>query len=250
MSRRALVLKLLFSFGIVLLINPYAPGIHFAEVHGGEESVYRYEAATVTYNESTIDKGLQMTEPETGRELSLRSVDDEIICDGFANERLCQFEYNVYDGTNVSGMGDTSSYQFVYLSGALYRPTTVERQGGPQMSLNRVTDTDPLRHVADSGPLSGGARKAISSGSVMTYERLPEENTLVRHDGQYYTFYTTGFTEFSGSWSSGSSCSSSGEGFCSAAVSKRWTDALLTLCSWAIGAALVVVSAFRLSDLD
>ncbi len=231
--------SLLLVVGIALLVNPYAPGLHF-----GDESVHRYEAAAVTYNEST---GLQVSNLETGRELSLRSVDDDIVCVGPATQRICQFEYAVYDGKNVSafGPGGAVQYRFVYIDETLYRPTTVERAGESRMSLDRVTDSDPLRYVAKSGGLSKGARRTISAGAALTYRELPEDNTLVRHDGQYYTLYRTGVKHYG---SGGSSCSSGGDGFCSAADSKRWTDSLVTLGSWVTGAALVVF-AFRQREL-
>lgn len=222
---------LLLGLGIGLLVNPYAPGLHF-----GEGSVHRYDAAAVTYNQSA---GLQTTDVETGRVLDLRSVDDEIICDGLALRRACQFEYSVYDGANVSSINRRigyAQYAFVYLNDTLYRPTTVERSEEWYMSLDRVTEPDPLRYVADSDELSVGARTAISTGTVMTYRELPEATTLIRDDGQYYTLYTTGVKRYG---SAGSVCSAGGDGFCSAADSKRWTDSLLTLGSWVIGLALV-----------
>jgi hypothetical protein len=228
--------SLLLIVGILLLVNPYAPGLHL-----GDGSVHRYEAATVTYNESA---GLHVTDPETGRELSPSSVDDDIICTGSIG-RVCQFEYAVYEGTNVSATpGEYADYQFVYLNETLYRPTTVPRERQLRMSLDRVTGSDPLRDVATSGGLSEGARSVISTGSVLTYRELPEEGTLVRHDGQYYTLYEAGVKHYGGG---GSFCGSSGDGFCGAADSKRWVDSLLTLGSWGIGAALVVF-AFRSRD--
>lgn len=229
---------LFLVLGIGLLVNPYAPGLHV-----GDGSVYRYEAVAVTYDQSA---GLQVTDPETGRDIQLRSVDDEILCEGPTIRRACQFEYSVYEGTNVSAIGrgiDSAQYEFVYLDEGFYRPTTVERAGEWYLTLERVTEPDPLRYVADSGRLSDGARQAITTGAVVTYQELPEANTLVRHDGQYYTLYTTGTKRY---WGGGSFCSG-GEGFCSAADSKRWTDTALTFGSWAIGVALVVF-AFRSRD--
>lgn len=228
-SRRKSLLLLILGIG--LLVNPYAPGLHL-----GDGNVYQYEAATVTYEQPA---GLQATDPETGRELHLRSVDDEIICEGPAIRRTCQFEYSVYKGTNVSSVGSSfgyAQYEFVYLNDTLYRPTTVERSGEWYMSLEQVTEPDPLRDIADSGVLSDSAHKAISTGTVMTYRELPEDNTLIRHDGQYYTLYTVGAKRY---WGGGSTCSSGSDGFCSAADSKRWTDSLLTFGSWVIGVALV-----------
>jgi hypothetical protein len=225
---------LLAALGIGLLVNPSAPGLHF-----GEGSVYRYEAAAVDYNQSA---GLQVTDPETGQSITLDNVDDEIICEGFALRRACQFEYSVYDGANVSALPSRigySEYEFVYRNETFYRPTTVERAGDWYMRLDPVTDPDPLRYVADGGDLSPGAQSAIASGAVLTYRELPEANTLVREGGEYYTVYSTGVKRY---WSGGSFCSSGGDGFCGTADSKRWTDSLLTLGSWVLGAALVGVA--------
>jgi hypothetical protein len=195
----------------------------------------------VTYNESA---GLHVTDPEAGRELSPPSVDDDIICTRSIG-RICQFEYAVYEDTNVSANpGEYTDYQFVYLNETLYRPTTIVHERQLQMSLDRVTESDPLRDVATRGRISEGARSAISSGSVLTYHELPEDGTLVRHDGQYYTLYAAGVIQYG---IGGSSCASSGDGFCVAADTKRWTDSLLTLVSWGIGVALVVF-AFRSRD--
>jgi hypothetical protein len=227
---------LLLILGIGLLVNPYAPGIHH-----GQGSVYRYETAAVSYDQSD---GLQVTNPKTGKQFQLQDVDDEIVCYGHATQRLCQFEYAVYNGSNISSLSENfgaSHYQYVYFYNTLFRPTNVKQNGEWYMSLEQVNESDPLRNVAEQGVLSDGARTAIKSGSVMTYRELPEDDTLVLHNGQYYTFYKSGSKQYSRN--GGSFCSSGGDGFCSDADTKRLTDTLLTLGSLVLGVALVV-SAF------
>jgi hypothetical protein len=235
-------LYLILIFGIVLLVNPYVPGVHL-----GDGSVHKYEAKTVTYNESA---GLQVTDPETGRELSLRDVDDDILCDSFDDRYLCEFGYTVIDG-----FGERVGHpdQFVYLNQTLYRSDTDRNfRGEPPLRLVRVDESrtpDPLQHVAKHGDLSGGAEKAISTGSVLTYRELPEEDTLIRHDSTYYKLSKTGISRWDGFGGTGEFCSSNSADFCDAAGSKRLIDSLLTLGSWAIGFALVVF-AFQSRDPD
>lgn len=216
--------------GLALLFNPFVPGVHL-----GDGDVYQYEAAEVEYGNET---GLQVTSVQTGDSLDTLSVDDEILCTGSGLQRACRFEYHVLDGGNVSAYPHSfgyANYEFVYANDRFYRPESVERDGDWYMALEPVDDPDPLRYVAESD-VPRVERELAEDGRVRTYRELPHDDQLIEVGGEYYTIYTTAGKSYSGT---GSFCSSSGEGFCGAADTKRWVDTALTLGSWLAGLWLV-----------
>lgn len=218
--------------GLALLLNPLVPGVHF---DGG--SMYRYEAASVEYEQN---ESLSVTSVRTGEPVEQVSVDDEIACLETGLSRACQFEYHVLDGGNVSSYPRSfaeARYDFVFADGRLYRPTSVERGGDWYAALEPVEDSDPLRYVAARTDIPSAERRLVEEGRVVTYGELPHADQLVEVGGEYYTIYATAAKSFSGG---GSFCSSSGRGFCEAANRKRRVDSALTLASWLAGLWLVV----------
>lgn len=220
------------AVGLALLVNPFAPGVHL-----GDGSVYRYEAASVEYRQ---DEGLRVTSVRTGDAVDQVSVDDEIVCVGSGLRRTCRFEYHLLDGGNVSSYPPSfaeARYEFVYANDRLYRPTAVERGGDWYAALEPVTDSDPLRYVADSSGVPSAERRLVEEGRTLTYGELPHGDQLIEVDGEYYTIYATAAKTYSGG---GSFCSSGGEGFCGAADNKRLVDSALTLASWLAGLGFLV----------
>lgn len=230
--------SVLVLVGIGLLVNPIVPGIHV-----GDGSVYRYEAARVTYNGTD---GLAVVDVAGGEAPAGIDIDDDVVCErGVTTARVCAFEAAVLDGTDVPthrGEVSRADYSYVYLDDTFYEPTVEERDDGPYAALEPVTESDPLERIAMEGDLSAPARAAISGEQVLVHEELTEANRLIRNEGTYYTIYRSAHKRYG---SRGSFCASNGEGFCDAADTKRWVDTLLTLGSRVLGGVLLV-AAFRL----
>lgn len=231
---------LVILVGLALLLNPFVPGVHL-----GDGSVYRYEAASVEYQD---DGSLSVTSVRTGEALDRVSVDDEIVCAGENLRRICRFEYHVLDGGNVSAYPESfgsARYDFVYVDQRLYRPTSVERDGDWYAALEPVSDSDPLRFPAAQSGISSVERRLVESGRVRTYDELPHGDQLIEVDGEYYTLYRTASRTYSGG---GSRCVSSGAGFCEEASRKRLVDSALTVASWVAGLGCFVLARRRMTE--
>jgi hypothetical protein len=213
--------------GLTLLLNPFVPGVHLAD-----GSVYRYEAASVEYQQ---DGSLFVTSVRTGDAVGRIPLDDEIVCFGGSLRRSCQFEYHVLDGGNVSSHPRpfvSTRYEFVYANGRLYRPSSVERDGDWYAALDPVNESDPLGTVAARSGIPPVERRLVESGRVLAYGELPHDDRLIEVGDEYYTLYATASKSYSGV---SSICSSGGDGFCGAADRKRVADSVLTLSSWLAG---------------
>lgn len=229
-AQRSFVLLLV---GVALLVNPFVPGVHV-----GSGAVYEYEAATVEY---AAGEGFQLRYVRTGQRLESVPVDDQIVCEDDREWRRCALEFFVQQNGGVpayasAGLQYPGRYELVLLGDRLYEPVTVERGDSAYLSLDPVNDSDPLRRVARTD-LSRVERRAVESGRVVTYRNLPRTDQLLRVSGDYYVVRQTARKRYT--WGR-DNCFSSGEGFCSAADWKRWTDTALTLATRLAGLLLVV----------
>lgn len=224
--------------GLALLVNPIVPGVHVMEV-----TITQYDAARVTYDATD---GLRVVDATSGEVLHGIEVDRDVICErGYHRYRDCSFERAVLAGRNVPTRPEDisrSRYAWVYLDDTFYRPTVDDRANGSFAALEPVDPGDALDRIADRGPPTEPERQAIEDGSLLVYGELPVSNRLVRHDGAYYTVYrseseTYGLFE--------SSCGSDDREFCNAAVTKWWTDNLLTVGSRLLGGGLLAVGYHR-----
>lgn len=222
----------LLVVGLAFLFNPFVPGVHL-----GSGTVFEYEAVSVEYANGT---GLELRGVDDDQPKEPLPVDDEIVCEDRDHRWTCAMAYFVQQNGTVSsyasaGFDFDAEFELVYLDDRFYRPTTVDRGDEAHLALEPANGSNPLRKVATTD-LAPRERRAVESGRVVTYRRLPREHQLLRVDGGYYFVYQTSYKEYGGSRAS---CVQSGDGFCDAADWKRRTDSAMTLGSWLVGFVLV-----------
>lgn len=174
---------LLLVVGVALLLNPVVVGV----TDFGDPDQYRYEPHRVAAPNGTVDVPAEADVAEPG-----------VLCLDVPLTRPCMFERAILERGGIvyeDGLPReflTTDYGYVYHltdgEGRFYRPVTTEAANGSvTYTHERVPNGEALDRV--STPLreaSSGVRTAITSGSYVTSDRLPEAGTLVRTDDGYY----------------------------------------------------------------
>jgi hypothetical protein len=217
--------------GLLLVLVGLALLAGVAE-YGGyrlDDDAYRYEALRVSY-----DDGFLATDVSSGESYPGVDVSEALACEEFSEDRVCFLERALLENdTRVPARPSPhSDYRFLYLDGAFYRPTTVERDDREHLSLERVSPDDALRSLAiPEQHVRGPTRRAVESGSVRTFHELGYADELIRYEGAYYTLVLTGFSDVGpDDPDRGAKCRTQGEGFCYWAGVRRW--------AWTLGSAV------------
>lgn len=221
------------SRGLLLALVGLALLAGVAE-YGGyrlDDDAYRYEALRVSYDETD---GFLAEDVSSGQSYPGVDVSEDVACEGFSEDRVCFLERALLDDDArvPARPSPHTDYRVLYLDGAFYRPTTVERDGREYLALERVPAAEALRSVAiPEQHVSGPTRRAVNSGSVRTFHELAYADELIRYEGAYYTLVLTGFSDVGpDNPDRGANCLSRiGEDFCFWVGVRRW--------AWTLGSA-------------
>lgn len=226
------------AFGALLLAAAAtAGGYHL------DDDVYRYGLATVSYD----DGDLTVRDADTGTELNGVDPSPRIACEADGDDRRCLFERYLRDeNATVTGPpSPAADYRYVLLD-RFYRVGSEEAGDGWRLALTPVPAPEALSRSAVPVRRSAPAvKRAVESGSVVTYRRIPPERQFVSAGGEYYALYLTGFRDYGAdaAWT-GARCVERGADFCGGAALRRTGTSVLTVGAL-VGGSLAVAYGVR-----
>lgn len=221
---------LLVVLGVALLWT--ATGIDGPETN----TVHQYTAYEVTHEDELILTDVESDEERSGTTVN---VDENIVClPSFTLE--CTLVSKESAG-EINASGIRSTFQYAYLDGEFHRISSGSRDSQSRFTFEyeQTNTTIAFDELAlDADRITDAERKALKTGEVITTRPVLHTNRLVEYEGGYYTILETGSKVSS---SSGSSCASSGDGFCVEADRYRYQHWLPRLGYGGLGVIGVLV---------
>jgi hypothetical protein len=205
------VYLLLLVLGIAILWSA-------GNIAGPETSVQQYTAFEVTHEDSDLVLTDEKTgEKRRGGDVSTTNVDNDIVCLP-SYTRECAHTVKEYEN-QINSTATGSEFRYAYLDGKFYRLDSDRLVG---VTYEQTDPSDVFTTLAlDSDRLTEPERDVLEEGQTATTRPVPRTNQLITDDGQYYIILRTGSKIYQGG---GSTCSSTGDGFCDRANRVRWFD--------------------------